>query len=218
MSEEKFNEFFGHVKAGAIEVGTDIFNGVSKMFSDLLSPSGDSISSDYVESSLSSSYISSIHGPSGLTIMIAGRQSEILDRDGNTLQKIGENLFRLNDKMNLLVTDEGTLMVVQTSDDYGDYMYDLTMDSASPIMVYGLLFTCLISLMILFAIMVKRRRMMIHRRYLLARNSLATAADFAVIDSELPPTAAQKKNINDAPPSYETVTEQDKMLPKYEEV
>ena len=66
--------------------------------------------------------------------------------------------------------------------------------------------------------MVKRRRMMIHRRYLLARNSLATAADFAVVDSEVPPTAAQKKNVNDAPPSYETVTEQDKMLPKYEEV
>ena len=66
--------------------------------------------------------------------------------------------------------------------------------------------------------MVKRRRMMMNRRYQLARNSLATAADFAVVDSVMPPTAAQKKNVNDAPPSYETVTEQDKMLPKYEEV
>ena len=125
--------------------------------------------------------------------------------------------------------------MLQRSDynDYGDYAYDLTMDGASPIMVYGLLFTCLISLMILFAsrisnlwpvfsskfsVMVKRRRMMIHRRYMLARNSLATASDFSVVDSEVPATAAQKKNVNDAPPSYETVTEQDKMLPKYEEV
>ena len=61
---------------------------------------------------------------------------------------------------------------------------------------------------------------MIHRRYLLARNSLATAADFAVVDSEIPSVNSDKakKNVNDAPPSYETVTEQDKMLPKYEDV
>jgi len=212
MSEENFDEFLGHVKAGVIEVGTDIFNVASNMFSDLFSPSDDSISSDYVESSFSPSYTPV---PDGFTLLISG--GEIVDRDGNALQKIGDNLFRLNDKMNLIVTKDG-IAVLQHSDDYGDYMYDLTMDSASPIMVYGLLFTCLISLMVLFAIMVKRRRMMIHRRYLLARNSLATAADFAVVDSELPPTAAQKENINDAPPSYETVTEQDKMLPKYEEV
>merc|ERR1711953_321633 len=127
----------------------------------------------------------------------------ILDSDGNTLQRIGENLFRFNDNINLLITENG-VTVLQTSDNDYDYAYDLTMDGASPLMVYGLLFTCLISLMILFAIMVKRRRMMIHRRYLLARNSFATAADFAVVDSELPPAAAAKKNVNDAPPSYET--------------
>ena len=60
--------------------------------------------------------------------------------------------------------------------------------------------------------------MMIHHRYLLARNSFATAADFAVVDTELPTIYAEKKNVNDAPPSYDTVTEQDKMLPKYEKV
>jgi len=210
MSEENYEEFVNHVKQGAIEVGTDIFEAASGFISDLFS------SSESSASSISPSYN---YESDGLTVMMSGRQTIILDSDGNSLQKISDNLFRFNDDINLLITDKG-VTVLQRSQygDYSDYAYDLTMDSASPIMVYGLLFTCLISLMILFAIMVKRRRMMIHRRYLLARNSLATAADFAVVDSEVPPTAAQKKNVNDAPPSYETVTEQDKMLPKYEEV
>jgi len=210
MPEENYGEFVNHVKQGAIEVGTDLFEAASGFISDLFS------SSESSASSISPSYN---YESDGLTVMMSGRQTIILDSDGNSLQKISDNLFRFNDDINLLITDEG-VTVLQRSQygDYSDYAYDLTMDSASPIMVYGLLFTCLISLMILFAIMVKRRRMMIHRRYLLARNSLATAADFAVVDSEVPPTAAQKKNVNDAPPSYETVTEQDKMLPKYEEV
>ncbi|CBY34993.1 unnamed protein product [Oikopleura dioica] len=211
MSDESFDEFMGHVKQGAIEVGTDIFNAAANLFSELLEPS-DSSSIDY---ELSPSYVSEYDG---LTLMVTGRHTIILDKQGNTLQKIDENLFRLNDNINLRINDDGITVLESSYSDYGDYKYDLTMDTASPIMVYGLLFTCLISLMILFGIMVKRRRMMIHRRYLLARNSLATPADFAVVDSELPPTAAQKKNINDAPPSYETVTEQDKMLPKYEDV
>lgn len=214
MSDESFDEFMGHVKQGAIEVGTDIFNAAANLFSELLEPS-DSSSIDY---ELSPSYVSEYDG---LTIMVTGRHTIILDKQGNTLQKIDENLFRLNDNINLRITDGGITVLENSYSDfepvYGDN-YDLIMDTASPIMVYGLLFTCLISLMILFGIMVKRRRMMMNRRYQLARNSLATAADFAVVDSVMPPTAAQKKNVNDAPPSYETVTEQDKMLPKYEEV
>lgn len=200
MSDENIEQFMNHVKEGAIEVGSDIFEAASGFISDLFR------SSESSESAISYNYDSY-----ELTLM--------RDSDGNTLQQIGENLYRFNDNINLLITN-GRVTVLQRSDynDYGDYAYDLTMDGASPIMVYGLLFTCLISLMILFAIMVKRRRMMIHRRYLLARNSLATASDFAVVDSDVPATAAQKKNVNDAPPSYETVTEQDKMLPKYEEV
>lgn len=200
MSDENIEQFMNHVKEGAIEVGSDIFEAASGFISDLFR------SSESSESAISYNYDSY-----ELTLM--------RDSDGNTLQQIGENLYRFNDNINLLITN-GRVTVLQRSDynDYGDYAYDLTMDGASPIMVYGLLFTCLISLMILFAIMVKRRRMMIHRRYLLARNSLATAADFSVVDSDVPATAAQKKNVNDAPPSYETVTEQDKMLPKYEEV
>jgi len=200
MSDENIEQFMNHVKEGAIEVGSDIFEAASGFISDLFR------SSESSESAISYNYDSY-----ELTLM--------RDSDGNTLQQIGENLYRFNDNINLLITN-GRVTVLQRSDynDYDDYAYDLTMDGASPIMVYGLLFTCLISLMILFAIMVKRRRMMIHRRYLLARNSLATAADFAVVDSDVPATAAQKKNVNDAPPSYETVTEQDKMLPKYEEV
>lgn len=200
MSDENIEQFMNHVKQGAIEVGSDIFEAASGFISDLFR------SSESSESAISYNYDSY-----ELTLM--------RDSDGNTLQQIGENLYRFNDNINLLITN-GRVTVLQRSDynDYGDYAYDLTMDGASPIMVYGLLFTCLISLMILFAIMVKRRRMMIHRRYLLARNSLATAADFSVVDSDVPATAAQKKNVNDAPPSYETVTEQDKMLPKYEEV
>lgn len=210
MSDENMKEFVNHVKQGAIEVGSDLFEVASGFISGLFS------SSESSESSIAPSYD---YDSDGLTVMMSGRQTLILDSDGNSLQKIGENLFRFNDDINLLITNQGVTVLQRSKyDDYGDYAYDMTMDGASPIMVYGLLFTCLISLMILFAIMVKRRRMMIHRRYLLARNSLATAADFAVVDSEVPPTAAQTKNVNDAPPSYETVTEEDKMLPKYEEV
>jgi hypothetical protein len=62
------------------------------------------------------------------------------------------------------------------------------------------------------------KRMMIQRRYLLARNSLANTEDFAVVDFEQQHNTVQNKHINDKPPSYETVTEQDKMLPKYEEL
>ena len=56
--------------------------------------------------------------------------------------------------------------------------------------------------------------MMIQRRYLLARNSLANTEDFAVVDFEQQHNTVQNKHINDKPPSYETVTEQDKMLTK----
>jgi len=57
----------------------------------------------------------------------------------------------INDQfVTIFLSDEGITVLESSYSDYGDYKYDLTMDTASPIMVYGLLFTCLISLMILF--------------------------------------------------------------------
>lgn len=93
---------------------------------------------------------------------------------------------------------------------------DLNGQHVNPILLYSIIFTCLIWLIIVFVFMVKR--MMIQRRYLLARNSLAITANFAAVDNEHQQNALQKKNINDKPPSYKAVIEQDKMLPKYEEV
>ncbi|CAG5077953.1 Oidioi.mRNA.OKI2018_I69.PAR.g8852.t1.cds [Oikopleura dioica] len=206
-----------HVKQGAIEVGTDIWHSASTFFTGLLSESSESSSSSY-----------DYYDPNqGLSVIINGNYASIIDQNGNKIPMtvVGENMYRLNDRTNLVITNGGLAVVSVDGtkigyeiDDY-DYQYELN-GGASPFMIYGLLFSCLISLMILFAIMVKRRRMMIHRRYLLARNSLATAADFAVVDSEIPSVNSDKakKNVNDAPPSYETVTEQDKMLPKYEDV
>jgi len=93
---QSFDEFMGHVKQGAIEVGTDIFNAAANLFSELLEPS-DSSSIDY---ELSPSYVSEYDG---LTLMVTGRHTIILDKQGNTLQKIDENLFRLNDNINLRI-------------------------------------------------------------------------------------------------------------------
>ena len=90
-----------HVKQGAIEVGADIFETVSGFISDLISPPESS------ESAISPSYNYEEHD-NGLTIMMMNKNDErktmILDGDGNTLQQIGENLFRFNDDINLLVT------------------------------------------------------------------------------------------------------------------
>ena len=83
-----------HVKEGAIDVGTDIFNAASDLFSNLFDSSE---SSDIVN-------YSSYDGSDGLTVMVSGRKTMILDSDGNTLQRIGENLFRFNDNINLLIT------------------------------------------------------------------------------------------------------------------
>ena len=57
---------------------------------------------------------------------------------------------KIDQKFTIFHSENG-VTVLQTSDNDYDYAYDLTMDGASPLMVYGLLFTCLISLMILFA-------------------------------------------------------------------
>jgi hypothetical protein len=74
-----------HVKEGAIEVGADIFEAASGFISDLFR------SSESSESAISYNYDSD-----ELTLM--------MDSDGNSLQKIGENLFRFNDNINLLIT------------------------------------------------------------------------------------------------------------------
>ena len=84
-----------HVKQGAIEVGTDLFEAASGFISDLFSSS---------ESSASSSSPSYNYESDGLTVMMSGRQTIILDSDGNSLQKISDNLFRFNDDINLLIT------------------------------------------------------------------------------------------------------------------
>ena len=66
---------------------------------------------------------------------------------------IFEIIFFIKSSIFIKILSNGRITVLQRSEynDYGDYAYDLNMNGASPIMVYGLLFTCLISLMILFA-------------------------------------------------------------------
>ena len=110
---------------------------------------------------------------------------------------------------------KGTVTATQDSK-YDDHAYNLEGQHVTATLLYGTIFSCLIFFIIVFIFMVKR--MMIQRRYLLAHNSLANTADFAVVGFGQQNNPLQNKNINDKPPSYETVTEQDKMLPKYEEV
>ena len=85
-----------HVKQGAIEVGTDIWHSASTFFTGLLSDSSESSSSSY-----------DYYDPNqGLSVIINGNYASIIDQNGNKIPMtvVGENMYRLNDRTNLVIT------------------------------------------------------------------------------------------------------------------
>ena len=78
-------------------MGTDIFQAAATFISEVFNPE------DYSGSEFDSSYDYDSYR-NWKVELLNGRQMLILDENGIPLQKIGDNVFRLNDNTNLVIT------------------------------------------------------------------------------------------------------------------